>query len=101
MSTPKETAQKAIDTLELTIRMGGSTGIVPHLRGTPMLRFTLRIDCENSAFDDGVTPELARILRDLADRLEAGETSRHYRNLHDANGNPVGVFKLADEETAP
>jgi hypothetical protein len=56
--------------------------------------FTLEIDTSNSAFDDGGSAcfEVARILRELAARLE--HVKPDYGNLRDANGNKVGEWKL-------
>ena len=60
------------------------------------MKFTVSIDCNNSAFDDGNT-ELARILRDLATRLDNGVTQAI---LKDINGNIVGQaeFFLSEVE---
>ena len=52
--------------------------------------FTLNIDCENLAFEDDVAPELARLLREIADRIESGSMAG---NIRDINGNRVGSFK--------
>lgn len=67
--------------------------------------FKLSIDCGNAAFcdDDAPTqasaaPELARILRAVADRIESGDTFDTFRNLHDINGNIVGTFALKTEQ---
>lgn len=57
--------------------------------------FTLKIETDNAAFGDGnITDEryeLARILREVAKRLESGEDSGAVR---DVNGNKVGQFSL-------
>lgn len=58
------------------------------------MMFTLRIETGNTAFGENITDnqrEIARILRDLADRLEQGEDCGW---LMDANGNKVGTFSL-------
>lgn len=60
-------------------------------------QFRLYITTENAAFEgseDG-RAEIARILRDTADRLECwpehgGEDFRWYQTLRDINGNDVG-----------
>lgn len=55
-----------------------------------MNSFSLQMDTGNAAFDDEPASEIARILRDVADRLEqqgAGDG-----NLIDHNGNTVGRF---------
>jgi hypothetical protein len=52
----------------------------------------LAIETTNDAFQDGWTAtECARILRELAARLESGETGGA---LRDVNGNRVGSFTL-------
>lgn len=57
--------------------------------------FTLRIKTDNAAFEP-VGSEIARILRDVADKIEhcelANEFDRNIR-LMDANGNTVGEAK--------
>jgi hypothetical protein len=67
--------------------------------------FKLSIDCANAAFceDDTPTPEsaapeLARILRAIADRIESGDTFDTFRNCRDINGNIVGTFALKTEQ---
>lgn len=50
---------------------------------------TITIKTDNAAFDDKLRAyEVARILRDVARRLTAGE--RLPENLRDGNGNHVG-----------
>lgn len=55
--------------------------------------FTLTISTANAAFDDQPATEIARILRDVAKRVEDGELSG---NLRDVNGNGVGAFDSGD-----
>ena len=57
------------------------------------MTFQLYIDTDNAAFDPP-EPELARLLRKVADRVESGETITHYLTIFDANGNDVGRFAL-------
>lgn len=70
-------------------------------------QFRLYVTTENAAFDDGEDgrAELARILRDTADRLEAGGEDFHwYQTLRDANGNDVGragIKPLEEEMRLP
>ena len=55
--------------------------------------FTLHIETDNAAFDvPNGSDELARILRELADRLTDG-AGRWRGNLSDSNGNTVGSWK--------
>lgn len=61
-----------------------------------MARFTLTIDTDNDAFQPSPGPELARILRDAAARVEYGDVREpgDERGLRDANGNTVGSMRL-------
>ena len=70
-------------------------------------KFTLAIKCSGFAFDDDETgavthesaaPELARILRDVAYRIESGDSFDTFRNCIDINGNIVGTFALKIQE---
>ncbi len=67
-------------------------------------RFQMNINCTNAAFceDDSPTqqtagPEIVRILRIVANRIESGETFDYHRNIHDVNGNIVGTFSFKNE----
>lgn len=56
--------------------------------------FTLTIETDNAAFSDTLaTDECARILREVADRMERGESRGRVR---DHNGNTVGTFSLEE-----
>lgn len=59
------------------------------------MKFEVHIGTENAAFEGGPGPELARILRALADRVEDSPLGMTMR-LHDANGNRVGFAALTD-----
>ena len=73
---------------------------------TMIARFTLSIRCSGFAFDDetgavtheSAAPELARILRDVAYRIEDGDSFDVFRNCRDINGNIVGTFALKIQE---
>jgi hypothetical protein len=52
------------------------------------MKFTLEINCSNSAFEDNANDEIARILEALAKKINAGECLDH--SLRDSNGNKVG-----------
>ena len=58
------------------------------------MKFIIRIDLQNAAFSEGDEgAELARILRELAERIErAGEAPRCFENVRDINGNTVGQY---------
>jgi hypothetical protein len=61
--------------------------------------FRLNLACDNAAFeDDNLNHEIARCLRAVADRIEAGEDCGKYRNILDVNGNIVGAFKCAPRD---
>lgn len=64
--------------------------------------FKLSINCSNAAFCDdenptiqSAAPEIVRILRDVAERIEQGELCNVHKNIRDINGNIVGTFVLA------
>lgn len=56
--------------------------------------FTVTIHTGNDAFADDPVGELARLLRTIADRIEAGDDISHYRTILDSNGNDCGRFAL-------
>lgn len=60
--------------------------------------FTLSIHTDNAAFDgDDMRPELARILRAVADRIESGNVDAYTDYAaKDVNGNTVGTFRWDD-----
>lgn len=61
------------------------------------MKFTLEIDCDNAAFtgeDGDADMEVAMILRNAAERVEAGRNSG---KLLDSNGNSVGKFLFTEE----
>ena len=53
----------------------------------------ITINMDNAAFEDFLGSELARILRDLADRIEDGDLADRIV-LRDYNGNTVGQFEI-------
>jgi hypothetical protein len=55
--------------------------------------FTVTIETDNDAFTPDPRPELARILRRVADHIEAGLDAG---TLADINGNTVGSFSLTE-----
>lgn len=55
------------------------------------MKFVLTIDCDNDAFREDTATEIRRILsEELLPRLDAVG----HLNLHDINGNRVGVATL-------
>lgn len=60
------------------------------------MTITITIEADNAAFDD--SGEVARILRELAERID-GEADRELSNpifLRDYNGNKVGALRVTD-----
>lgn len=55
--------------------------------------FRIEIDTGNAAFEDVPGYEVARILRDLAERLTDASTGEGA--VMDVNGNEVGTWELA------
>jgi hypothetical protein len=62
------------------------------------MSFRLEIATDNAAFDDAPAVELARILRELADRVEEAEAG-DVLPVRDLNGNRVGSahWEMAEE----
>lgn len=56
--------------------------------------FKLEIETDNAAFEDGAELEIARILRNVAERLEYLDGLRE-GNARDINGNRVGRWELS------
>ena len=71
---------------------------VPNLRRKKM-NITIKINTDNAAFNEniGAMEETARILRDLANKIQSGivdlESGASYK-LRDANGNVVGTYEV-------
>ena len=58
----------------------------------------LTIQMDNDAFDENSRTELARILRNVATKLEhEGEVEEGGWSLRDINGNTVGEFSFIDD----
>lgn len=59
--------------------------------------FSLAIETNNAAFEDNSVPEIARILRALAAKLEAmGAPAVGPYRLLDMNGNKVGMASFSE-----
>ena len=58
----------------------------------------IEFETENAAFHDNLTGECARILRALADRLDAFGDASDNGLLRDSNGNLVGTWRIGDED---
>lgn len=59
------------------------------------MKLSLDLNSNNAAFEDSGEFEVARILRDVADRIESGSTEGR---LRDVNGNNVGSWFLEGDE---
>jgi len=59
-------------------------------------KFELNIECVNAAFDENTGAETARILRELADKIEFSYNGRlpDEYPVWDYNGNRVGVGRF-------
>jgi len=57
------------------------------------MKFTVEIQCDGAAFDDDPTCEVARLLRQVASRVEKDGEPRG--GLVDGNGNSVGSYGFA------
>lgn len=53
--------------------------------------FIVSIECDNEAFDPRPNREIARILRDIADKVSQGNSDGV---AMDANGNKIGSYSL-------
>ncbi len=58
------------------------------------MEFKLNIGTDNAAFTNNAATEIARILREVAERVENGENFDKCRNILDINGDVVGVASL-------
>lgn len=58
------------------------------------MSITIKIDTDNAAFEDSPGYEVARILRQLADKINQFDGLAGYIKLYDVNGNKVGAFEV-------
>lgn len=58
-------------------------------------KIEISLNMRNAAFDDRPMSEVARILRELADKIE--NTGDADRTLYDVNGNKVGYCHFTEE----
>lgn len=62
-----------------------------------MATFTVKIDIDNSAFDDR-DAEISRILSEIAGKIEGCGTAQGMsQTIRDINGNTVGRWKLHND----
>lgn len=63
------------------------------------MKFTLEIECDNDAFAGDPSAEVARILRDVAARIEYTPLNGRavpIGTARDINGNRVGFFRFGE-----
>lgn len=58
-----------------------------------MIGFTITFDTDNDCFTSKPEKETARILRDIAGKVEAGQT---FGKVMDINGNSIGTWECID-----
>ena len=58
-----------------------------------MSHITIKINTDNAAFDDIASPEITRILHELADKINS-DYSLDGCKLRDINGNTVGEYSI-------
>ena len=66
--------------------------VKPITKGCRM-QITIKLTCDNAAFLPETQPEIARILRKLAEEIEAGGEPD---TIRDINGNVVGGLTVSD-----
>ncbi len=64
-----------------------------------MERITIVIETGNAAFDDSPASEIARILRELAEKFEQ-YGGRQFEKLYDVNGNRCGSIDIREAYVA-
>lgn len=64
------------------------------------MKFILRINMDNAAFNDGNEgAELARILRSIVEAIEGhGAAPQCFQNVRDINGNIVGQYAAKPDD---
>jgi hypothetical protein len=62
------------------------------------MKFMVNIHTDNEAFDYDPSQELARLLRKIADELDAGGDYAMFQTIRDINGNDVGAYALKPED---
>lgn len=68
------------------------------------MTLTLNLSCDNAAFADNSGAEIARILRDMADKVDGmiryDAKGTYSGDLRDINGNTVGKWECHQGPTA-
>ena len=58
---------------------------------------TIKINCDNAAFEESASAEVSRILSEVADKLAGADFNESFDRkltLRDYNGNKVGTFEV-------
>lgn len=66
------------------------------------MKATITIQCDNAAFDDSVSAELARILRDVADKVVMADMNEPFDKtlmIRDTNGLTVGALRVTGKRS--
>lgn len=63
-----------------------------------MTTFTVKITCDNSAFEESPALEIARILEAIASRIRDQGLSGYYETIRDINGNDVGRYAIKNDD---
>lgn len=67
-----------------------------------MRTFTLEIDVNHAAFEPDPSIELARILREIANEIEAGRNLSHWQELHtDWSVGEIGKYVIKEPMSDP
>lgn len=62
------------------------------------MKFNFYAYLDNAAFENNPAFELARIMRETADKIEqSGEIPTYYQNVKDYNGNIIGRYAAKPE----
>jgi hypothetical protein len=61
-----------------------------------MSALTITLNTDNEAFETHAEYEVARILRELADRIESGDIDDDGASIHDVNGNTIGQLTVEE-----
>jgi hypothetical protein len=76
---------------------GEKLGWLPLQRKGRSMKFTINMTCDNAAFEDEPAPEVARILRSIANKLDERDGYDKYQTILDVNGNDVGRWRLGED----
>ena len=61
------------------------------------MTFTLKIECDNAAFERDPAKEVARILKEVAKQVGAYPAFPGVGKVRDVNGNSVGTYGFSED----